>query len=111
MVANLPFGKFKNVPLSEVPEHYLLWLLDQSWPQLWLLNLVRREIESRTEDRPQATRNNAALAIPARYRPHVEEIVRRGFRAASLHHHPDQGGKQETFVELKAAHEWLLERI
>jgi|SRR5450631_3308001 len=111
MVASLPFGKYKNVPLSEVPEPYLLWLLDQNWPQLWLLNSVRRELESRADDLPQATRTNAALAIPARYRPHVTEIMASGYRTAARKHHPDAGGSHERFLELKEAFDWLSERV
>lgn len=27
----MPFGRHKGSPLSEVPEHYVKWLLQQAW--------------------------------------------------------------------------------
>jgi uncharacterized protein (DUF3820 family) len=47
----LPFGKFKNVPLPEVPSHYLNWLLtrenSRDYPTTRMI--IKRELRHRRE--------------------------------------------------------------
>ena len=45
----MPFGKHKDKPLSEVPDSYLIWLMDQLWvkpkyPELWQYLLDNADI-------------------------------------------------------------------
>jgi hypothetical protein len=36
----MPFGKFKDKELTEIPEAYLRWLRTQEWLGGWLANAV-----------------------------------------------------------------------
>jgi uncharacterized protein (DUF3820 family) len=46
----LPFGKFKDMSIEEVPSRYLVWLTDQDWfndQYLQLSNEIVKELEWR----------------------------------------------------------------
>jgi len=36
----MPFGKFKDKELTEIPEAYLRWLRQQEWLGPWLANAI-----------------------------------------------------------------------
>ena len=46
----IPFGKFRDLNIEEVPSRYLLWLVDQDWfndEHVELSNAVVKELEWR----------------------------------------------------------------
>ena len=36
----MPFGKYQDVELTDVPRHYLLWLRRQNWLGAWLAEKI-----------------------------------------------------------------------
>ena len=43
----MPFGQFKGLRVSEVPTHYLRWLLHDVGLSRWLEEAIVRELEER----------------------------------------------------------------
>ena len=87
----IEFGKYKGTKLENVPQEYLLWLLDMRKKDVKLYQdeLDRRELAEA-----------GSLSM-------VERIASVGFKTLALKLHPDQGGSQEEFLELRAAQEQL----
>ncbi len=112
----MPFGKYKDQPIENVPQSYLDWLLDQDTLFDLTREMLEREVARREED--------SEVARAQRYRdireevlrevrgsteapPHVgrlpamtreeqamgKELVRAGVRALARTHHPDHGGR------------------
>jgi hypothetical protein len=113
----MPFGKHKGLPFCDIPTSYLEWLLSGCDS---IDSRLRRAVESELDDRtlygdahaPDARGETCLqLAVPSKYQPLIAEIIQRGYRAASLKHHPDQGGSATEFRELHTAYEWLRERV
>jgi hypothetical protein len=46
-MTSLPFGKYKNKPICDVPFDYLEWLLRETWPYEPVRRLVFAELERR----------------------------------------------------------------
>jgi hypothetical protein len=50
----MPFGKYKDVELNEVPRPYLCWLRRQEWLGPWLVKAID-EVLTGDERQPEAT--------------------------------------------------------
>jgi hypothetical protein len=46
--ATMPFGKFHNVPLAEIPDDYLEWLLSCDWLHRPLRSHIEAELDARS---------------------------------------------------------------
>jgi hypothetical protein len=114
----LRFGKWKGVPLTEIPESYLTWLLGQDW--LWIS--VRAQIEDELDTRLRARqweqrqrqqqRSHRAFLGEKTVDPALAAtVVKRGFKALTLEQHPDVGGSHEGMIRLTATKNWLLGTI
>lgn len=114
----MPFGKYVDMPLPEVPEWYLRWLSEQEWLRDPLRADVLEELRSRDadeddedddrdEDRTDDTgpRHHDDLADDARQ--WACAIVDAGYRALARRHHPDVGGDTARMQQINAAAEWL----
>jgi Putative quorum-sensing-regulated virulence factor len=101
LTVKMPFGKFKGLPVSELPDDYLDWLSEIELREP-LRTAVEQEIEARRaiETLPAVEIRNVAV-----------EIISAGLRSLSLKRHPDAGGSHEAMVRLNAAHHWLKERV
>ena len=89
----MPWGKFRDTPLAEVPLSYLVWCLEQGYPRPALRAAIATEVAQRLDlPRPELPPG----PVPATLRPAAREIVQAGFRAAAIKAHPDQGGTNET---------------
>jgi uncharacterized protein (DUF3820 family) len=44
----MPFGKFKDYPLAEIPDDYLEWLLSCEWLRDPLRSKVEQELDARS---------------------------------------------------------------
>lgn len=105
---DMPFGKFKGVPLAELPDDYLTWLLSLGAElREPLRSAVMAEWQAR--QRPMA----GMRAIPEPVVSAAREIVTVGYRKLALERHPDKGGDGGKMTALNLAAEtlrgWLRE--
>ena len=105
----MPWGKFRDTPLAEVPLSYLAWCLEQGYPRPALRAAIAAELAMRLKlPRPDPPPSPGPVPVPLR--PAARDIVRAGFRSAAAKAHPDHGGTDGAMVELLAARE-ALERV
>jgi len=89
----LNFGKYRGWELSEVPESYLRWVLEEchsATPSL------RRAIHELLEGDSLELR---------------EDVVRRWYREMCVKFHPDRGGDVEAMKAINYAYERLVELL
>lgn len=93
----MPFGKYKGVPLSDIPDEYLDWLRTRDDLRDPLLSALNEELARRQRSRPD---------------PHVvEDIIARGQRSLARTAHPDvSGGSHEAMLAVRSAADWLYEQ-
>ena len=48
----MPFGKYKDKELSEIPKTYLRWLRTQDWVGGWLANAAAEALGETVADKP-----------------------------------------------------------
>jgi hypothetical protein len=99
----LPFGKFRGMLLTDVPDDYLAWL--HALPDLRepLRGAVHEEFWRRSRDR---LRLRAAPAPDT-----VDELVGAGLRSLARRHHPDVGGDAERMKDLNHAADWVRAQV
>jgi hypothetical protein len=102
MVA-MPFGKFKGMPVDELPDDYLLWLDSLNNLRPFLRRAVDEEIERRRSeedfDDETVCRGDAVL-----------NAWRNNWRRIIFLAHPDRGGNEELAKLLIAINEIVEER-
>lgn len=83
----LSFGKYKDWDLSEVPDDYVDYMVQQKRRdlQLWEDEQQRRELMREAE------------------MPMIEKVIKVGFRTLAQQYHPDHGGDEEAMRQLNAA--------
>jgi Putative quorum-sensing-regulated virulence factor len=100
----MPFGKYRNVDTTDLPEHYLVWLLD--WPPLRdpLRSVVEDELRRREGLRArQPVKIDVALA---------DQIVRAGVRQLAKQIHPDiAGGDNDAMMKVNATADLIRELV
>lgn len=87
----LNYGKYNGRDIREVPRDYLEWLLESS-------RKTAEAITAELERRDLLELADAGWA---------ERIIRTGFRALAMQHHPDKGGETADMRRLLAAYEQL----
>lgn len=87
----LGFGKYANCDLKDVPEDYLLWLIDDSKKKI---RIFENEIARREADITW-----------------IEKIIKTGFRELAKQHHPDCGGSVSEMQQINAAYEALKSNV
>lgn len=89
----MPFGKYKNLDLREVPDFYLDWLFEIELREP-LKSAVRREIAKRegTDYTPAATNGGRVKQI---------------YYELALKYHPDRGGSTEAMQAVNEFYEKL----
>jgi hypothetical protein len=97
----MPFGRYRNVPLDQVPLSYLEWVL----ATCNITPSLRSEIERVLGERP-------VPPGPVRSdRPNVGELVggviNIWYRRAACKCHPDRGGTQEQMIVVTEARDEL----
>jgi hypothetical protein len=103
----MPFGKYRGLPLSEIPDCYLRWLstIDLSG---WLAEAVQAELDVRMGLPPRRAGGEDAGAD---VRSMAAEIVERGYRAAARVHHPDLGGSNDAMRLVTEARAYLRRNL
>lgn len=118
----MPFGKYRDCELDEIPEDYLEWLLENADLRPQLIYAVEGSLRLRarrrawarsakTADRPSSwDQLRAALAALAReraFRELLQEALKTTYREMALRHHPDRGGSHEAMVAVNEMYERL----
>src|SRR5215204_6587463 len=94
----MPFGKYKGESLSDIPLHYISWLLEQEFLKEPLRGWLEDEYEERTDPPPDEERAKP-IPIPIDLNL-VEELHAAGFRLLSKKYHPDLGGDTAKMTAL-----------
>jgi Putative quorum-sensing-regulated virulence factor len=101
----MPFGKHAGVPLTELPDHYLAWLLT---PAIELREPLKGLIteEATRRDRVRDAERAAALVTDDVIEA-ANEIIKQGVRALMRTRHPDAGGSTDAMQAVNNAAELL----
>jgi hypothetical protein len=101
----LPFGKYRNVSIGEVPEGYLRWLLDGNvLKAAGLRRAVGAELARRGQDAPPPSRPPAPPSPwPSDVREAALRIVRTGAGVLA--------GRNEMTPALRRAHSLLMRQL
>jgi hypothetical protein len=100
----MPFGRHVGIEVADVPAGYLRWLRDNCELYGELADEVDEALAVREKSRSQSRResrvNVHALDAEAADAELLLEVINRGYRAAALAHHPDQGGDPTVMQRL-----------
>lgn len=125
----MPFGKYKGGDLEDIPDDYLLWVLDNCElrsPTLRRAIHERLGLDWEPNDEgegPTVGRGRTAAPPPppqpppsggapvAAVRAAVLDAVRQWHRRAALAHHPDRGGSVAVMQAINAAADDLAAEI
>lgn len=108
MSARVPFGKFRGVLITELPDHYLEWLGCLSSLREPLRSAVQAEVERR-RPRPNSYACSIRDGCPD---PEVaNQLISAGLRTLARQHHPDLGGSPQKMTAVNTAAEWLRRRV
>jgi hypothetical protein len=112
----MPFGKYRDWSLGEVPADYLQWVLANAM----IDSSLRWRIELELARRPPPT-SDRAIARPSSevdreaewrsfkdsYRLTVREALQTAYQEVSVRHHPDQGGSHDAIGAVNDLYERL----
>lgn len=85
------WGKYKGQSIYDVPDDYLVWLID-------MRNKDIAMYQAEIDRRESALEANADM---------LQRLIKAGFRDMSKKLHPDAGGSNAEFTELQNAYEKL----
>ncbi len=89
----LKFGKYRGMPIEEVPTEYLEWMLDTNQR---MIATIEQELDRRKLS------EEAELSW-------IEKVIRSGYRELAKKYHPDVGGSEDEMRQVVAAVEYLRE--
>ena len=97
---NIPFGKYRGSKLTELPGHYIRWLLRQEWLEEPLAGALRDEFERRQRRAEEICQQRL---LTGEVQKVATEIVKVGYKQMAMKFHPDSGGSHEGFLTLGQA--------
>ena len=107
VTTKMPFGKYKDWVLGDVPEDYLAWVLETLVLRPYLRRAIQTEL-NRREYNDWLIQTQTAQTQPARaVKPDLRPLVREWFGLVSRRYHPDRGGTTAQMQALNAAREEL----
>jgi len=100
----MSFGKYRGVPVEELPDNYLDRILNQGWLREPLLSACREEF-LRRDGHPVTTPADDETKTIA------SQIIAAGYRKLALERHPDkEGGSHQKMRALNQAYEWVRQK-
>ncbi len=108
----MPFGKFRDLLITDLADGYLSWLHDTPPFQLreWLATAIHEEYESRGLT-PQAPPEDTIVRLPFRETRVVAEVFEVGFRTLMKREHPDSGGCVVKAQQLNALRDLFVAQL
>lgn len=111
----MPFGKYRGYQLEHLPDGYLAWLCDLDDLRPRLKQAIEEEWERRHPSRQQApppggSSSGFALDLQPEDRALLTDLLRAGYKALALKHHPDVGGQPDVMRRLNNLMEWLRQK-
>lgn len=103
----MPFGKHAGQRISDLPTHYLEWLLAQHWLREPLKSTLGREYSERCAADEQQPHHEPLRVADRAVVETATEIVGAGYRTLAKRLHPDAGGSHESMIALNAARDFL----
>ncbi len=108
----MPFGRYRGLPLSEIPDAYLDWLFTIRLREP-LASALNREAARRAGD---FGGSNGAYSGPIRRMTELDseiagELVTAGYRVLAQRHHPDHGGETRIMQVINATVEALRQLL
>ena len=106
----MPFGKYRGLRVSDIPDQYLIWLLSLSALREPLLSHVRSEAKRRRLRRDQShvgANPHGCCSDPET----AIQVIDAGARSLANRHHPDRGGEPEKMVLINTCADWLRAQI
>ena len=98
--ATMPFGKHKGTLITELPDGYLMWCVDNLEDKPSLHFVLCQEFESRFQP-------NRVGSIDPAMRKLLPDFIRLGFKSLAHKVHPDKGGTNEDMRHLIKLKEFL----
>lgn len=87
---SLPFGKYRGIPLDQVPKNYLVWCLDTiNDLRPALRKAIELEVFGDHQDYEAGKVAGVKLAI---------DSIKSWHRKEAITHHPDKGGDRKTMA-------------
>lgn len=107
----MPFGKYRGLPLEDLPLGYLRWLRTRDLYGR-LRDLVDEEWERRQtpHEEPEAE-EDATTFLDPELAEAASAIIREGYRVAARKLHPDVGGSTRKMQTVNVARELLCEWV
>jgi hypothetical protein len=102
----MPFGKYRDRLLSEIPDGYLAWLLRECDLSPWLRDEVQSEIQQRHGRHEQVNQE-----AEAQERAVVGGVLQGWYRQLCLRYHPDRGGSDQEMRVVNDAYERLRNMV
>jgi hypothetical protein len=103
----MPFGKYRGLPVRDLPSDYLEWLAGLDNLRRRLRRAVDAEWQYRRWEEESRRPVEHVPVMDAEDRALLTELIRAGFRVLVRKYHPDVGGQPETMVRLNR----LMERL
>jgi hypothetical protein len=101
----MPFGDYRGVELAEIPDAYLLWVLDHVSPlDPDLKELIRRRLGRLDGGAGRMVDGERAAEA-------FLSVLTGVYREMAVRFHPDHGGSHEAMTALNAMYGRLVERL
>lgn len=103
----MPFGKYKGWSLEDVPDDYLVWVLDyatSAGPTLKAAIRQRLGLDPQPQPAPGASYASDS-GLPT---DRVRQSVQSWYRRMAMKYHPDRGGSDAQMQAIGEAYQELL---
>jgi Putative quorum-sensing-regulated virulence factor len=110
-MVTMPFGKYRGLPIVDLPTAYLTWLASCVDLREPLKGTVFAELDHRGVGARLGSRQST---VPPLGQPDVrvvDELVTAGLRPLAKKYHPDLGGDGEVMKQVSVAAEWIRGRL
>jgi len=108
-IVKMPFGKHKDVPLTNLPEGYLDWCCASLMGKRKLHAALMEEARRREHGEPIPSRRVRASSSPLskEAKKIYSAYVKAGYLGMAKKCHPDKGGTADDMLAIQEVRTWL----